>query len=119
MSMHHGSQVFQGGLRADSHHCEVPGARVSVHRKLSDAALFVEEVQVLIVVAAYVLNERSLNGQEDSLNAHLLNGCIYIFIRRARHGDASAVAAYRGSLHLNVDSVLVTNAANLCALSPK
>jgi len=117
LSLNNCPEDLKGAPCADSLKEEV--AAVFLNCEMHGPALLCEEVQVRIVVAANLLDNRSIHGDAQSIEEYFVKRVLSGLLVPTEDCDLALVAAGRGLFNLDLNIELMLNLADSIALRPK
>lgn len=115
MGLHDVSQVIDLSTGAYCNDGVVSSELILVNIDLDDSTGLSEELQVLVVLSAHMLDEGAVNSYEYLFKRYLLSGSSHFLLRPAAYDDLSLIAVEGALLHLNADSILFGELADILA----
>ena len=117
MGLNHGLKILNRFLSANSHKLLEASLLVLSNIKLDDTALVMEVVKIFHSLSVDVIDERIVEGNEDSLEIDLFYCTLDITFILTRNGNFALVSLEVSLFNSYLDTELVLNALDLRALS--
>lgn len=113
------SKVIDLSTGTDCNDRVVSSELILVDIDLDDSTGLSEELEVLIVLSAHMLDECAVDSNEYLFKRYLLSCCCHILLRAAAYNDFPLIPVEGALLHLDADSILFSELADILTAGAK
>jgi hypothetical protein len=93
VSVNYSSQIVQGIVSADSGNFKLASLLLLFDVKLHDSTLLIEEAQIFLIMAADILDESIVEGNENTLECDFTDGIFNASLCFAKDNDLTLISS--------------------------